>query len=138
LLLLLPLLLPPLLLLLLLLLPSFDHCGSLVHPYRDDLLTLAYAVGMGGLVATSVFIFDVSIQYVHDLPDIFAQVRRARRGADSNNRPGCYVAADMFCDAARCSSSSSDAECIFAQERRGAGSSSRPGCYEAALLLPDA
>jgi hypothetical protein len=41
---------------------------------RDDLLTLAYAVGMGGLVATSVFIFDVSIQYVHDLPDIFAQV----------------------------------------------------------------
>ncbi|WIA38514.1 hypothetical protein OEZ86_001836 [Tetradesmus obliquus] len=41
---------------------------------RDDLLTLAYAVGMGGLVATSVFIFDVSIQYVHDLPDIFAQL----------------------------------------------------------------
>lgn len=29
---------------------------------------------MGGIVATSVFVFDVSIQYVHDLPDIFAQV----------------------------------------------------------------
>lgn len=43
---------------------------------RDDLITLAYAVAMGGLVATSVFIFDVSIQYVHDLPDILAQVRR--------------------------------------------------------------
>lgn len=42
---------------------------------RDDLITLAYAVAMGGLVATSVFIFDVSIQYVHDLPDILAQVR---------------------------------------------------------------
>jgi hypothetical protein len=41
---------------------------------RDDLLTLAYAVTMGGVVATSVFVFDVSIQYVHDLPDIFSQV----------------------------------------------------------------
>lgn len=49
-------------------------------PCRDDLLTLAYAVGMGGLVATSVFIFDVSIQYVHDLPDIFAQVGSLCRG----------------------------------------------------------
>lgn len=45
---------------------------------RDDLITLAYAVGMGGLVATSVFVFDVSIQYVHDLPDILAQVRGFR------------------------------------------------------------
>jgi hypothetical protein len=44
---------------------------------RDDLVTLAYAVAMGGVVATSVFFFDVSIQYVHDLPDIFAQVRPA-------------------------------------------------------------
>jgi hypothetical protein len=41
---------------------------------RDDLITLAYAVAMGGVVATSVFVFDVSIQYVHDLPDIFSQV----------------------------------------------------------------
>lgn len=41
---------------------------------RDDLITLAYAVAMGGVVATSVFFFDVSIQYVHDLPDIFSQV----------------------------------------------------------------
>lgn len=42
---------------------------------RDDLVTLAYAVAMGGVVATSVFCFDVAIQYVHDLPDIFSQVR---------------------------------------------------------------
>eukprot|EP00878_Enallax_costatus_P014507 GHUV01015174.1.p1 GENE.GHUV01015174.1~~GHUV01015174.1.p1 ORF type:complete len:413 (+),score=124.29 GHUV01015174.1:375-1613(+) len=54
--------------------------GDEVDPFlswwknRDDLITLAYAVGMGGLVATSVFVFDVSIQYVHDLPDIFAQL----------------------------------------------------------------
>lgn len=41
---------------------------------RDDLITLAYAVAMGGVVATSVFCFDVAIQYVHDLPDIFSQV----------------------------------------------------------------
>eukprot|EP00879_Flechtneria_rotunda_P009210 GHRR01009643.1.p1 GENE.GHRR01009643.1~~GHRR01009643.1.p1 ORF type:complete len:483 (+),score=176.43 GHRR01009643.1:230-1678(+) len=41
---------------------------------RDDLITLAYAVAMGGVVATSVFVFDVSIQYVHDLPDILAEV----------------------------------------------------------------
>lgn len=41
---------------------------------RDDLVTLAYAVAMGGVVAASVFVFDVSIQYVHDLPDIFSQV----------------------------------------------------------------
>eukprot|EP00775_Hariotina_reticulata_P005436 gene5436-5669_t len=47
------------------------------EPGRDDLVTLAYAVAMGGVVATSVFFFDVSIQYVHDLPDIFAQVRMA-------------------------------------------------------------
>lgn len=40
---------------------------------RDDLVTLAYAVAMGGVVAASVFVFDVSIQYVHDLPDIFSQ-----------------------------------------------------------------
>jgi hypothetical protein len=65
--------------------------------YRDDLLTLAYAVGMGGLVATSVFIFDVSIQYVHDLPDIFAQVRR---GAGSSVRPSlghCGVWGVVLC-----------------------------------------
>lgn len=30
---------------------------------------------MGGLVAGSVFVFDVSIQYVHDAPDILAAVR---------------------------------------------------------------
>lgn len=40
---------------------------------RDDLLTLGYATATGAGVAASVFVFDVSIQYVHDLPDIFAQ-----------------------------------------------------------------
>jgi hypothetical protein len=43
---------------------------------REDLVTLAYAIATGAIVATSVFIFDVSIQYIHDLPDIFAQVWR--------------------------------------------------------------
>eukprot|EP00195_Chlamydomonas_chlamydogama_P005828 CAMPEP_0202903764 /NCGR_PEP_ID=MMETSP1392-20130828/26154_1 /ASSEMBLY_ACC=CAM_ASM_000868 /TAXON_ID=225041 /ORGANISM="Chlamydomonas chlamydogama, Strain SAG 11-48b" /LENGTH=634 /DNA_ID=CAMNT_0049591089 /DNA_START=664 /DNA_END=2568 /DNA_ORIENTATION=+ len=39
---------------------------------KDDAITLTYAVIVGALVATSVFVFDVSIQYIHDLPDIFA------------------------------------------------------------------
>lgn len=41
---------------------------------RDDLITLAYATATGGIVAASVFVFDVSIQYIHDLPDIAANV----------------------------------------------------------------
>jgi hypothetical protein len=41
---------------------------------KDDLLTISYAVVIGILVATSVFTFDVSIQFIHDLPDIFAKV----------------------------------------------------------------
>lgn len=40
---------------------------------KDDLLTLSYAVLTGAVVATSVFAFDCTIQYVHDLPDIFAK-----------------------------------------------------------------
>ncbi|GFR48199.1 hypothetical protein Agub_g10016 [Astrephomene gubernaculifera] len=39
---------------------------------RDDIYTLYYAVLTGGLVATAVFLFDVSIQTIHDLPDIFS------------------------------------------------------------------
>jgi hypothetical protein len=39
---------------------------------NDDLLSLCYAVSTGAIVATSVFLFDVSIQYIHDLPDIFS------------------------------------------------------------------
>ncbi|KAG2496243.1 hypothetical protein HYH03_005841 [Edaphochlamys debaryana] len=38
----------------------------------DDITTLTYAVLTGGVVATAVFLFDVSIQTIHDLPDIFA------------------------------------------------------------------
>jgi hypothetical protein len=38
----------------------------------DDLLSLGYAISTGAIVATSVFLFDVSIQYIHDLPDIFS------------------------------------------------------------------
>jgi hypothetical protein len=39
---------------------------------KEDLVTLTYATMIGVVVATSVFFFDVSIQYIHDLPDIFA------------------------------------------------------------------
>ncbi|KAL6763955.1 chloride channel [Haematococcus lacustris] len=39
---------------------------------KDDILTLSYAVVIGVVVAASVFTFDVSIQFIHDLPDIFA------------------------------------------------------------------
>ncbi|GLI60659.1 hypothetical protein VaNZ11_002859 [Volvox africanus] len=39
---------------------------------QDDITTLTYAVLTGGLVAAAVFIFDVSIQTIHDLPDIFS------------------------------------------------------------------
>eukprot|EP00198_Chlamydomonas_reinhardtii_P000776 XP_001690111.1 predicted protein [Chlamydomonas reinhardtii] len=39
---------------------------------EDDITTLTYAVLTGGLVAAAVFIFDVSIQTIHDLPDIFS------------------------------------------------------------------
>jgi hypothetical protein len=31
-------------------------------------------VATGAIVAASVFVFDVTIQYIHDLPDIFAKV----------------------------------------------------------------
>lgn len=40
---------------------------------QDDITTLTYAVLTGGIVAAAVFVFDVSIQYIHDLPDIFSQ-----------------------------------------------------------------
>ncbi|KXZ55344.1 hypothetical protein GPECTOR_3g475 [Gonium pectorale] len=39
---------------------------------KDDITTLTYAVLTGGLVAGAVFVFDVSIQTIHDLPDIFS------------------------------------------------------------------
>ena len=39
---------------------------------QRDLLTLSYAVLIGGVVAGSVFIFDLSIEYIHNLPDILA------------------------------------------------------------------
>jgi len=45
---------------------------------------------MGGVVATSVFFFDVSIQYVHDLPDIMAQVSGGGGGRE-RGACGCEV-----------------------------------------------
>lgn len=39
----------------------------------NDVLTISYALIIGAVVAASVFTFDVSIQYIHDLPDIFAK-----------------------------------------------------------------
>jgi hypothetical protein len=46
--------------------------GPLPSNANDDLLSLGYAVSTGAIVATCVFLFDCSIQYIHDLPDIFA------------------------------------------------------------------
>lgn len=46
--------------------------GPLPNNSSDDLLSLGYAVSTGAIVATCVFLFDCSIQYIHDLPDIFA------------------------------------------------------------------
>jgi hypothetical protein len=46
--------------------------GPLPNDSSDDLLSLCYAVATGAIVATCVFLFDCSIQYIHDLPDIFA------------------------------------------------------------------
>ncbi|MEW5312393.1 MAG: hypothetical protein WDW38_004032 [Sanguina aurantia] len=40
---------------------------------RDDVITLAYSVLIGIVVASSVFVFDVSIQCIHDLPDFFSK-----------------------------------------------------------------
>uniref|UniRef100_A0A7S0RZ83 Chloride channel protein n=1 Tax=Chlamydomonas leiostraca TaxID=1034604 RepID=A0A7S0RZ83_9CHLO len=40
---------------------------------KDDLITISTAVVVGAVVAASVFTFDVSIQYIHDLPDILAK-----------------------------------------------------------------
>lgn len=40
---------------------------------RDDVITLAYSVLIGVVVASSVFVFDVSIQCIHDLPDFFSK-----------------------------------------------------------------
>ncbi|GAX78773.1 hypothetical protein CEUSTIGMA_g6210.t1 [Chlamydomonas eustigma] len=39
---------------------------------QRDLVTLSYAVLIGGVVATSVYAFDVTIQAIHDLPDLLA------------------------------------------------------------------
>ena len=57
---------------------------GLLGRQRDDLVTLAYAMLTGVVVAGSVFAFDVSIQYIHDLPDIFAV--RAAWGLDYHKR----------------------------------------------------
>ena len=40
---------------------------------RSDLVTIATAVAVGALVAAIVFSFDVSIELIHDMPDILAQ-----------------------------------------------------------------
>jgi hypothetical protein len=48
-------------------LPSFTWLSG-----QRDIITLSYAILVGGLVATSVFVFDVSIQYIHDIPDMLA------------------------------------------------------------------
>lgn len=40
---------------------------------KDDLLTISTALVVGVAVAASVFTFDVSIQYIHDLPDILSK-----------------------------------------------------------------
>lgn len=39
---------------------------------QDDIVTISTAVLVGIVVATSVFTFDVAIQFIHDLPDIFS------------------------------------------------------------------
>lgn len=49
------------------------NCRWLLMWLQDDLTTLLYSVLTGGVVATSVFFFDVSIQYIHDLPDILSR-----------------------------------------------------------------
>lgn len=41
---------------------------------QRDIITLSYAVLVGGVVAASVFTFDVSIQYIHDLPDNLSSI----------------------------------------------------------------
>jgi len=51
--------------------PLVGALGSFLND-REDLVTLFYAMATGVVVATSVFFFDVSIQYIHDLPDILA------------------------------------------------------------------
>lgn len=42
---------------------------------NDDAIMLAYSVFIGIVVASSVFAFDCTIQYIHDLPDIASQAR---------------------------------------------------------------
>lgn len=41
---------------------------------QRDIATLSYAVIIGGVVAASVFTFDVTIQYIHDIPDNLAKM----------------------------------------------------------------
>eukprot|EP00798_Chlamydomonas_sp_ICE-L_P004840 gene4840-34596_t len=47
-----------------------DDDDGYLNPLAD--WALVYAIAIGGIVGTIVFAFDVSIQYVHDLPDILA------------------------------------------------------------------
>eukprot|EP00798_Chlamydomonas_sp_ICE-L_P028218 gene28218-31321_t len=41
---------------------------------KDDAVALVYAIATGALVAAIVFCFDVSIQFIHDLPDLLASM----------------------------------------------------------------
>ena len=44
-----------------------------LHTNHTQATTISTAVLVGATVAASVFAFDVSIQFFHDLPDIFAK-----------------------------------------------------------------